>query len=242
MLGPSQKWRYRAGTCRPFKETRNRFPTRRAGTTTLFFVPGLRATYIGEINSSESIPGLHKRLKIPALIGIMVVVVYTGCCFYHSISQSWKSILEEAYKRVYVVLKRFISNSWSHTHAWYTKVGIDNSKCIDSLLLSIEIFVTKLVDKCIVFCLSYSIFFDKFIALKITVSIILKKSLSKNFYAMLLSIQIFVTKLFDKCIILCLSHSIFFDKFIAFVRHVTGNDQDYLRKIPRVVVQKSALL
>jgi hypothetical protein len=30
-------------------------------------------------------------------------------------------------------------------------------------------------------------------------------------------------------------------RFIA-VRHVTGNDQDYLRKIPRVVVQKSALL
>ncbi len=28
----------------------------------------------------------------------------------------------------------------------------------------------------------------------------------------------------------------------ARVRHVTGNDQDYLRKIPRVVVQKSALL
>jgi hypothetical protein len=27
-----------------------------------------------------------------------------------------------------------------------------------------------------------------------------------------------------------------------YVRHVTGNDQDYLRKIPRVVVQKSALL
>ncbi len=26
------------------------------------------------------------------------------------------------------------------------------------------------------------------------------------------------------------------------VRHVTGNDQDYLRKIPKVVVQKSALL
>ena len=25
------------------------------------------------------------------------------------------------------------------------------------------------------------------------------------------------------------------------VRHVTGNDKDYLRKIPRVVVQKSAL-
>ncbi len=26
------------------------------------------------------------------------------------------------------------------------------------------------------------------------------------------------------------------------VRHVTGNDQDYLRKIPRAVVQISALL
>ncbi len=30
--------------------------------------------------------------------------------------------------------------------------------------------------------------------------------------------------------------------FFQDVRHVTGNDQDYLRKIPRVVVQKSALL
>ncbi len=29
---------------------------------------------------------------------------------------------------------------------------------------------------------------------------------------------------------------------IIFVRHVTGNDEDYLRKILRVVVQKSALL
>jgi hypothetical protein len=29
---------------------------------------------------------------------------------------------------------------------------------------------------------------------------------------------------------------------IQIVRHVTGNDQDYLRKIPRVVVQKSVLL
>ncbi len=28
----------------------------------------------------------------------------------------------------------------------------------------------------------------------------------------------------------------------ASVRHVTWNDEDYLRKIPRVVVQKSALL
>ncbi len=30
--------------------------------------------------------------------------------------------------------------------------------------------------------------------------------------------------------------------FFAVVRHVTGNDQDYLRKIPRAVVQISALL
>jgi hypothetical protein len=30
--------------------------------------------------------------------------------------------------------------------------------------------------------------------------------------------------------------------FTETVRHVTGNDEDYLRKIPRVVVQKSALL
>ncbi len=37
----------------------------------------------------------------------------------------------------------------------------------------------------------------------------------------------------------------FFDSFkgnFFVVRYVTGNDEDYLRKIPRVVVQKSALL
>ncbi len=94
-------------------------------------------------------------------------------------------------------------------------MGVNNSKCIDSLLLSIKIFVTKLFDKCIVLCLSYSMFFDKFIALKINFSIILNKLIFKDFYAMLLSIQIFVTKLFDKCIVLCLSYSIFFNKFIA---------------------------
>jgi hypothetical protein len=33
-----------------------------------------------------------------------------------------------------------------------------------------------------------------------------------------------------------------FNFFMKIVRHVTGNDEDYLRKIPRVVVQKSALL
>jgi hypothetical protein len=45
-------------------------------------------------------------------------------------------------------------------------------------------------------------------------------------------------------------HSPFIHSFARFqpslifttVRHVTGNDQDYLRKIPRVIVQKSALL
>ncbi len=31
-------------------------------------------------------------------------------------------------------------------------------------------------------------------------------------------------------------------QYILCVRHMTGNDQDYLREIPRVVVQKSALL
>jgi hypothetical protein len=37
----------------------------------------------------------------------------------------------------------------------------------------------------------------------------------------------------------CAQTAIFFNEP---VQHVTGNDQDYLRKIPRVVVQKSALL
>ena len=32
------------------------------------------------------------------------------------------------------------------------------------------------------------------------------------------------------------------EPIVLTVRHVTGNDEDYLRKIPRVVVQKSALL
>jgi hypothetical protein len=31
------------------------------------------------------------------------------------------------------------------------------------------------------------------------------------------------------------------EPIVSTVRHVTGNDEDYLRKIPRVVVQKSAL-
>jgi hypothetical protein len=56
----------RAGICRPFKETRNRFPAWRAGTTTLFFVPARQATQLGGIDSSESILGLLKSLKIRA--------------------------------------------------------------------------------------------------------------------------------------------------------------------------------
>jgi hypothetical protein len=31
------------------------------------------------------------------------------------------------------------------------------------------------------------------------------------------------------------------EPIVSTVRHVTGNDEDYLRKIPRVVLQKSAL-
>ncbi len=66
-------------------------------------------------------------------------------------------------------------------------MGINNSKSIDLLLLSVQILVTKLLDKCIVLCHFCSIFFDKFIALKINISIILNKLLSKDFYAMLLT-------------------------------------------------------
>jgi hypothetical protein len=53
----------RARICIPFMEPRNRFPARRAGTTTLFVVLARQA---GGIDSSESIPGLHKRLQIRA--------------------------------------------------------------------------------------------------------------------------------------------------------------------------------
>ncbi len=70
-------------------------------------------------------------------------------------------------------------------------MGIDNSKSINSLLLSVQIFLKKLFDKCIILCRSYSIFFDKFIALKINISIILNKSISKDFYAMLFRLQRF---------------------------------------------------
>jgi len=55
------------------------------------------------------------------------------------------------------------------------------------------IFVTNLFDKCIILCLPYSIFFDKFIGLKINVAIILNKSLTKDFYAMVLTFIEFAT-------------------------------------------------
>jgi hypothetical protein len=57
----------RARIFRPFKKPKNRFPAWRAGTTTLFVVPARQATWAGEIDSSESIPGLHKRLQMRAL-------------------------------------------------------------------------------------------------------------------------------------------------------------------------------
>jgi len=57
----------RARICRPFKEPRNRFPAWRSGTTTLFVVLARQATWAGEIDFSESIPGLLKSLRIRAL-------------------------------------------------------------------------------------------------------------------------------------------------------------------------------
>jgi hypothetical protein len=57
----------RARICRPFMEPKNRFSGWRAGTTTLFVVPARQATQADEIDSSELIPRLHKRLQIRAL-------------------------------------------------------------------------------------------------------------------------------------------------------------------------------
>ncbi len=58
---------YRARIWRPFKELGYRFPAWRAGTKTLFVELARQDTWAGEIDSSESIPGLHKRLQIRAL-------------------------------------------------------------------------------------------------------------------------------------------------------------------------------
>jgi hypothetical protein len=60
---------YRVRICRLFKWTRNRFLAWRAGMTktTLFVEPARQATKAGIIDSSESIPGLQKRLQIRAL-------------------------------------------------------------------------------------------------------------------------------------------------------------------------------
>jgi hypothetical protein len=53
--------------CRPFKEPRNRFPALQAGTTTLFVVTARQATLADGIDSSKSIPRLHKRFQKQAL-------------------------------------------------------------------------------------------------------------------------------------------------------------------------------
>jgi hypothetical protein len=58
----------RARICIPLKEPRYRFPAWRAGTKSLFVVLARQATWASEIDSSESIPGLHKRLQIRAQV------------------------------------------------------------------------------------------------------------------------------------------------------------------------------
>jgi hypothetical protein len=63
---PPCKTEARARICKPFNESKNRFPAWRAGTTTLFDVPVRQATKAGRIHSLESIPGLLKRLQIRA--------------------------------------------------------------------------------------------------------------------------------------------------------------------------------
>jgi hypothetical protein len=60
---------------RPFKELRNRFPAWRTGTTTLYVVPPRQATKASGIDSSESMPGLYKRLQIRALYAVAFMVV-----------------------------------------------------------------------------------------------------------------------------------------------------------------------
>jgi hypothetical protein len=59
-------WLFKARICKLFKDTRNRFQAWRAGTTTLFVVQARQASWFGGIHYLESIPGLHKRLKIRA--------------------------------------------------------------------------------------------------------------------------------------------------------------------------------
>jgi hypothetical protein len=57
----------RVRICKPFQEPKNRFPAWRAVTTTLFDVPARQDTWVGGIDSLESIPGLLKSLKNRAL-------------------------------------------------------------------------------------------------------------------------------------------------------------------------------
>ncbi len=51
-----------------FQEPRNRFQAWRAGTTTLFVVQARQASWVGGIDSSDSIPGLLKCLQIRAQV------------------------------------------------------------------------------------------------------------------------------------------------------------------------------
>jgi hypothetical protein len=57
---------FRARICKSFKEPRNPFPAYRASASTLFVVPARQATKAAGVDSSESIPGLHKCLQIRA--------------------------------------------------------------------------------------------------------------------------------------------------------------------------------
>ncbi len=56
----------RARICKPFKEPGIDSQHGQAGTTTLLVVPARQVTLAGRIDSSESIPGLLKRLQIRA--------------------------------------------------------------------------------------------------------------------------------------------------------------------------------
>jgi hypothetical protein len=65
----------RARIFRPFEEPRNRFPPLRTGTIILYVVPARQETWASGIDSSESIPGLHKRLQIRAQIHFRPVAI-----------------------------------------------------------------------------------------------------------------------------------------------------------------------
>ncbi len=61
--------------------------------------------------------------------------------------------------------------------------------------------------------------------------------LQRNFH-----LKAFILSMINHIYILYIDHDSNVMLMLIIVRHVTGNDQDYLRKIPRAVVQISALL